>query len=66
MLITRTSMFSGVTRTLEIDVTQDQLNRWEAGGLIQDVMSNLTPDDREFIMTGVTADEWDEFVGDDE
>ena len=38
----------------------------EAGELIQNVFPDLSPDDREFLMTGVTAEEWAEFVGDDE
>jgi hypothetical protein len=56
--ITRTSIVSGKTQTLPINVTQEQLNSWEAGELIQNAMPQLTPDEREFIMTGITPDEW--------
>ena len=42
MKIKRTSQVSGVTRTLDIDVTKEQLVRWEAGALIQDVMGHLS------------------------
>jgi hypothetical protein len=59
MQITRTSIFSGITRTQEIQVTQEQLGAWEAGKLIQHAMPHLSADEREFIMTGVTAEEWD-------
>lgn len=62
MEITRTSIFTGVERTIDLPVTLEQLNRWEAGGLIQNVMPNLTPGQREFIMTGVTDEEWDEYL----
>ena len=66
MQITRTSMLSGVTRTLDIDVTFEQLQEWEANNKpIQQVMGNLNDDEREFIMTGITAEEWDEQFGDD-
>lgn len=66
MKITKTSIISGITRTLEIDVTIEQINRWENGELIQSCMPNITPDEREFIMTGITKDEWDStFVEDD-
>jgi len=58
MKIKRTSQVSGVTRTLDIDVTKEQLVRWEAGALIQDVMGHLSAQDREFIITGITDDEW--------
>lgn len=60
MKITRTSNYSGVTRTLDLPVTQEQLDAWEAGALIQNVMPTLSPDDREFLKTGITAAEWDE------
>lgn len=59
MIITRTSKLSGVTRQQEIAVTYNQLKAWENGELIQNAMPNLTPDEREFIQTGITADEWD-------
>ena len=51
---------------MDLNVTEAQLSRWEAGELIQNVFPDLSPDDREFLMTGVTAEEWAEFVGDDE
>lgn len=67
MKITRTSPVSGVTRTLDIPVTQAQLDSWSAGKLIQDAMPNLSADDREFIMTGITPEEWEAmFVGSEE
>jgi hypothetical protein len=59
MQITRTSMLSGITRTQEIQVTQEQLDAWASGVLIQKAMPQLSDDEREFIMTGVTAEEWD-------
>lgn len=59
MEITRKSLFSGVVRTRELDVTQEQIDEWENGALIQNVFPHLSEDDREFLMTGMTADEWD-------
>tara|TARA_R110002012_G_scaffold210216_1_gene380827 strand:- start:734 stop:919 length:186 start_codon:yes stop_codon:yes gene_type:complete len=59
MLITKTSMLSGETRSLDLNVTQDQIDLWEGGMVIQNAMPNLSIDEREFIMTGVTAKEWD-------
>jgi hypothetical protein len=60
MKITRRSMITGVERTLEIDVTQEQLDAWSNGAFIQDAMPNLSADDREFILSGITKAEWDE------
>jgi hypothetical protein len=65
MIITRTSPFTGMTRAREITVTQEQLDRWRAGELIQNVMPALSADDREFVMTGITAEEWDQVFGED-
>jgi len=64
VLITKTSMFTGKEHTLEIPVTEDQLNAWKNGKLIQDAMPNLTPDQREFLMTGSTPQEWDSIFKD--
>lgn len=60
MTITRTSRLSGIIRTKEINVTPNQLKAWHDGELIQRAMPNLTADEREFIMTGITSEEWDE------
>ena len=66
MQITRVSMLSGIRRTIEIDVTQEQLTAWMEGALIQNAMPHLTSDEREFVMTGVTAEEWDAGFGEEE
>lgn len=60
MKITRTSNYSGIKRTLDLPVTQEQIDAWEAGALIQNAMPSLSPDDREFLKTGITPDEWNE------
>jgi len=59
MLITRKSPVTGLTHEWEIPVTREEILEWEAGTLIQDAMSHLTADQREFIMTGITPSEWD-------
>ena len=59
MLVERKSMISGKTTYRELDITQEQLDQWEEGAFIQDVFPYLSISDREFIMTGITEDEWD-------
>ena len=66
MQITKTSMFTGVTRTIEIDVTQEQMNRWQNGVLIQHAMPHLSANDREFLMTAVTPEERDDALIEEE
>ena len=63
MQITRTSRFTRKVHTREIAVTEQQLEAWKQGALIQNAMPHLSPDDREFIMTGVTPEEWRKFRG---
>tara|TARA_R100000008_G_C3422163_1_gene85426 strand:- start:142 stop:357 length:216 start_codon:yes stop_codon:yes gene_type:complete len=58
MQITRVSKYSNTTNTQEIDVTHEQLDAWRSGVLIQVAMPHLSADEREFIMTGITSDEW--------
>jgi len=65
MIIERRSFVSGQLRSREINVTPEQLRRWQNGELIQRAMPHLSADDREFIMTGVTPEEWNEAVPDE-
>ena len=65
MLISKFSPISMKDHTREIDVTQSQLDRWKAGELIQNVMPNISADDREFLMTGITPEEWDAHFSDE-
>lgn len=58
MQITRTSTVSGITRSLEIPCTEEQMAAYNSGALIQVAFPDLTADQREFILTGITKDEW--------
>tara|TARA_X000001388_G_scaffold16317_1_gene10090 strand:- start:352 stop:567 length:216 start_codon:yes stop_codon:yes gene_type:complete len=64
MKFPRFSPISGKINVMDLDVTKDQFVAWEKGALIQDAFPNLTPDEREFLKTGVTRDEWDAMFGD--
>lgn len=65
MNISRKSILTGIERTMDLPITQEQIDAWEDGALIQDVMPNLTDDEREFFKTGITADEWEQAFGDE-
>ena len=64
MEITKTSIHSGITRTLHLPVTAEQIAAWKAGELIQNAMPWLNADEREFIKTGITPEEWQEIFAD--
>jgi hypothetical protein len=67
MIITKTSTLSGIERTMDLPITEEQLKNWEDGMLIQKAMPNLTSDQREFLITGIVNEEWEElFAGYDD
>ena len=65
MQITRKSPWSKKINTMEINVTQDQINSWEDGELIQNAMPDLEQAEREFIVNGITPDDWFDIFKDD-
>ena len=60
MQITRTNPFNGETNTLDIDVTDEQVQAYMDGALIQNAFPHLTAGEREFIKTGITEEAWEE------
>ena len=63
MTITKKSMMTGNLNTMTLNITMAQLEAWKGGVLIQQAMPNLSPSEREFIMTGTTDEEWKEAFG---
>ena len=64
--VTRISPISGKSHVMDLDITTDQVMRWNAGNVkIQDCFPNLTASEREFLLTGITDDEWDEIFPED-
>ena len=67
MIVTRVSPISGKVNSLDLNITVEQLAEWQAGAYIQNAFPNLTPDEREFLKTGITAEEWEAmFAGEEE
>jgi len=66
--ITKTSQISGQEHTMDLPVTQAEIDRWKkTGAHVQNVFPHLNADQREFLMTGITPEEWEAtFGGDDE
>jgi hypothetical protein len=59
MLVTRKSMATGITRSIELPITEDQISSWENGEPIQKAMPELSQSQREFFISGMTDEEWD-------
>ena len=66
MKITKTSAFSGNEHTMDLPITQAEIDRWHRGELIQNVWPHLKPNEREFLITGTTQEEWNEMFKEDE
>ena len=64
--VTKKSIISGKTNTMELDISQEQLDRWVSVDkqLIQVAFPNLSSSEREFLMTGITPTEWNATFGD--
>jgi hypothetical protein len=67
MKVTKRSSLTGKENTMNIDVTPEQLfrieNRMNTTELIQNIVPNLSMSDREFLMTGITNEEWIRMFG---
>ncbi len=59
--IERKSPKTGKINSMILDTTKELLNEYYAGSdrLVQDIFPNLNVDEREFIMTGYTVEDWD-------
>jgi len=59
MIITKKSTLTGKMNTMELDITNSQLKRYEEGNdLVQNIFPNINSDGREFLISGVTPTEW--------
>lgn len=56
--ITRISGYSQKSHDMVMEIDWEDYAAWMNGTLIQRAMPYLTADEREFLMTGITAEEW--------
>lgn len=64
--IDRKSPFSNKSNTMTFKVYPNDIERYREGKeLIQDCFPYLTPDEREFILTGITKEEWNRLFSDE-
>ncbi len=66
--VTRKSILSGKTNTMALDITEEHLDKYEQVGglLIQAVFPNLSAGEREFLISGITPEEWNKTFGEDD
>lgn len=63
--VVRKSIVSGKVHSMDLDITPKQYSAWVHGMSIQEAMPNLNADEREFIMTGITPEEWADTFGEE-
>lgn len=67
MLIVKKSQATGVVHCNAVAVDPTAYRAWLAAGgarpLIQNAFPTLSEDDREYLLTGITPQEWAEIVG---
>lgn len=50
----------------KVEVPAEELYKYRQGAYIQDAFKSLTPDEREFLMSGISGEAWDKMWGEDE
>ena len=61
MQVTRRSPVTGQTNTLEVNVTEQQMQEFQSEGrqrLVQEIFCDASAEEREFILTGYTPEDW--------
>jgi len=66
--VTKKSILSGKTNTMTLDITQEHLDKYEQVGglLVQAVFPNLSAGEREFLISGITPEEWNKTFGEED
>ena len=58
MIIARVSQLSGIPRFMDLPITEDQIEAYQNGVLLQNAFPQLSPSEREFFKSGITDEEW--------
>ena len=68
MIVERKSIVTGKVYEMEIDITVQQLFDFMNGrsGLAQEAFPHLSAEEREFIISGIHPDEWNELFGNED
>lgn len=61
---TRKSLASGKTHTIDIPITQEEWEKFlKSNVMIQHAFPHLSPEQREFLISGTTPEEWNDLFG---
>lgn len=60
MLVSNKSILTGDINTMDLPVTLEEIIRFINGELVQKVFPHLSDEHREFLLNGITPQEWKE------
>ena len=63
MIVRVLNRLTGKHNEMDLDVTEEQIRRFENGELVQNVFPHLNPTEREFLITGMSEAEQKEIFG---
>lgn len=66
MLLSKKHPFTGVVNSLELDTTPEELLSWQQGAMAQQAFPRLSPDEREFVISGLLSGEFDKLFEEEE
>lgn len=66
--VTRQSVLTRQINTMELPILQEHLDIYDTVGdiLVQDAFPNLNAEQREFLISGITPQEWNDTFGKEE
>ena len=63
-MVHKVSMLTGKESSMVLPLRSGQIDYWlTSGTLVQDAFPQLSDDAREFLISGITPEEWDETFG---
>ena len=64
MKVSKVSLLTGKLNVMELNVTTEQLFEYQnTKKLVQNIFPHLTPGEREFLISGITPEEWENEFG---
>ena len=63
MIVKRLNLITGKRNTMDLDITEEQLLRFQRGEFVQHVFPNLNATEREFLISGMSEAEQKEIFG---
>ena len=63
MIISKRNVVTGQLNQMDLPVTEEQIIQWQRGELVQSIFNKLTPDQREFLLSGMLPGEWEKLLG---